>query len=53
MLKRKFINVLAVTLLVSVLGACSNTPAVTTTPDENIETITGTDSIGRTVEVPE
>lgn len=49
---RRTIILLSV-LAVFLLGACSNTPAVTTTPDENIETITVTDSIGRTVEVPE
>jgi len=53
MIKLRRTIILLSILAVFLLGACSNTPAVTTTPDENIETITVTDSIGRTVEVPE
>ncbi|MDD2252570.1 MAG: hypothetical protein PHQ10_06370, partial [Dehalococcoidales bacterium] len=49
---RKTVILISV-LAVFLLGACSNTPAATTTPDENIETITVTDSIGREVKVPE
>lgn len=52
-MKRIFISVLAMILLVSVLGACNSAPATLTTSDTDIETVTVTDSIGRTVEVPE
>jgi len=53
MIKLRRTIILLSVLAVFLLGACSNTPAVTTTPDENIETITVTDSIGREVKVPE
>ncbi|MDX9986959.1 MAG: ABC transporter substrate-binding protein [Dehalococcoidales bacterium] len=52
MIKIKNFAIALMVVAVFLLAACNNSPAISTTPDTNKETITVTDSVGRAVEVP-